>query len=86
MKKQDKEGICKGSGRSVVFSAFHADFVFAQISDYHHLNLTTLLLGGLRPSKRLISISAQLTNVFPESVERGNNRRKDFMINFHESM
>ena len=36
--KQHKEGTCKVLGRSVVFSAFFADFCFLlQISDYHHL-------------------------------------------------
>ena len=28
-------------GRSVEFSAFHADFFFPQISDYHYHNLIT---------------------------------------------
>ena len=40
MKKKHKEGTCKVLGRSVVFSAFYADFLFLlQISDYHHLKV-----------------------------------------------
>ena len=40
--KQHKEGTCKVSGRSVVFSAFYAHFcLLPQISDYHHLKCNT---------------------------------------------
>ena len=38
MKNNIKKAPVKFSGRSVVFSAFHADFLsLPQISDYHHL-------------------------------------------------
>ena len=37
-KKQHKEGTCKVSERSVVYSAFYAGFLsLSQINDYHHL-------------------------------------------------
>ena len=42
--KQHEEGTCKVSGRSVVFSAFYADFCLCpQISDCHHLKV---VIGG----------------------------------------
>ena len=38
--KQHKEGICKVSRRSVVFTAFYAVFLsLPQISYYHHLKV-----------------------------------------------
>ena len=53
------------------------------------VNLTTLFLGRLRPPKQLISTQCPnfrqlLTNALLESVEGGNDRRKDFMSDFHK--
>ena len=54
--KKHKEGLCKVLGRSVVFSAFYADFFLCR--DYHHLNgiIHVVLFMGNCPKEREIQL------------------------------
>ena len=52
MEKQHKEGTCKVLGRSVVFSAFYADFCFCSKS----VIITTLNLSQLYMHSSLMNI------------------------------